>query len=168
MFYLIFNVLVSCLSLKLLNFHIAWNCMHFLGYLLQHHNPHKTLCCLSSGTSLSESLKKGEIPCAEIVFESYTNHAGTILSPKFAFQYICAQVAVPQTLFDYVFNRSSFSPLNLMTELRTVYREFREIHLKVWLNCVFPQNFHKRKLGGITAFYAVRWFQSYYKMQSYK
>ena len=75
--------------------------------------------------------------------------------PKFAFQYICAQAAVPQTLFDYAFNRSSFSPLNLMTELRTVYREFRVIHLKVWLNRVFPQNFHKRKLGGITAFCAV-------------
>ena len=90
MFYLIFDVLVSCLSLKLLNFHIAWNCMHFLGYLLQHHNPHKTLCCLSSGTSLSESLKKGEIPCAEIVFESYTNHAGTILSPKIRISvYLC-------------------------------------------------------------------------------
>ena len=90
--------------------------MHLIGYLLQHHNPHKRLCCLSSGVILSESLKKGEIPFAEIVFESYTNRAGTILSPKIRISvYLCTRCNT-QTLFDYSSNRSSFSPLNLMTE----------------------------------------------------
>ena len=143
MFYLIFNVLVSCLSLKLLNFHIAWNCMHFLGYLLQHHNPHKTLCCLSSGTSLSESLKKGEIPCAEIVFESYTNHAGTILSPKIRISvYLCTSCSTSNfiwlclqqvLIFSVEFND------RITHSLQRVPGDSLESMVKLRLSTKFPQ-----------------------------
>ena len=33
--------------------------------------------------------------------------------------------------------------------------EFWAKRSKLWENCAFPQNFHTRKLGEITAFYAV-------------
>ena len=36
-----------------------------------------------------------------------------------------------------------------------VSAEFRENHPKLCGNCAFPQNFHPRKLGAITTFYAV-------------
>ena len=38
----------------------------------------------------------------------------------------------------------------------TVFTEFRAINPKLCENCAFPQNFHKRKLGEITVFYAVK------------
>ena len=38
----------------------------------------------------------------------------------------------------------------------TVSAEFRAIRPKLCGNCAFPQNFHTRKLGKVTAFYAVR------------
>ena len=37
----------------------------------------------------------------------------------------------------------------------TVSTWFRAIHPKLCGNCTFPQNFHTRKLGEITVFYAV-------------
>ena len=33
--------------------------------------------------------------------------------------------------------------------------QFLAIRSKLWGNCVFPQNFHTRKLGEITVLYAV-------------
>ena len=42
----------------------------------------------------------------------------------------------------------------------TVYAKFRANHPKLSRNCAFPQNFHTRKLGEITVFFAVRGFHS--------
>ena len=38
---------------------------------------------------------------------------------------------------------------------RTVSAEFQTNHLKLYLNCTFPQNFRIRKLGKIWLIYAV-------------
>ena len=42
---------------------------------------------------------------------------------------------------------------------KTVSAEFWENRPKICGNCAFPQNFHVRKLGEITVFFAVHCFQ---------
>ena len=37
-----------------------------------------------------------------------------------------------------------------------MFEEFRVDRLKICGNCAFPQNFHTRKLGEISVFYAVQ------------